>query len=247
MDIYKLEFLPKYEVSEEHEELLWDYLSSLYKNGQIMEDYNIIEQDNKYVAIITLPEKVSLDNIYCNEYVRQYREKVTQRFEISNLEYFGKNINMEDVCTCNNPSWYLMYTDYARLESPISCGDCGKGVPLYRLPKYQDEREYYTMLEWQRAYNSFDRLYMYSICDRFILRHLNNPKSELFKIGLDIRRDLEVKLHRPVYYYVFYASNYSKKVHSKECPICNNHWNTSLNESIVDRMCYRCRLATDIC
>lgn len=247
MNSFKMEFLPIIDDIPHNidiEEFLWDYLSCLYKNGQIMNDYSLYKIENKYISIMTLSEDNSLNDAYNNEYVTKLKSQLEQYFKIS-LEYFGNNINYNDICTCETSSWYMMYTDYYTYESPIACGDCGKEIPLHKIPYYQEEKEHYTLLGWQRAYQSLDKLYIYSLNDRFTLRNLNNPKGTLFKIGMDIRKDLELKLHKPVYYYVFYPNEEIKRYHSR-CPICNKVWEKSLNPDVVEYICKDCRLATDI-
>ena len=44
--------------------LLMDYLSVLYKNGQILSNYNLVKADNDYIATVTTTDNDSLDDKY---------------------------------------------------------------------------------------------------------------------------------------------------------------------------------------
>jgi predicted nucleic acid-binding Zn ribbon protein len=105
-----------------------DYLATLYKNGQILNDYQLVKKDNAYFAFVTVPDKNALDPrfniIYTNKYLHDIETK---------LDYLGENIDIGECCCCNEPSWYMLYADYASNESPIVCGDCGHAIPLYKI------------------------------------------------------------------------------------------------------------------
>ena len=169
-----------------------------------------------------------------------YLEKVTSQFEIK-TEYIGENINFEESCSCNSPSWYMLYTDWTLAESPIVCGDCGKEVPLYKLPYITNRDEHFDFVSWQSAYKSIVQLWMYCLSDRFTFRQLHSPDSQLSKIGRELCSDLEQVTKKPVYYYLF-NHRHSKSI----CPVCGKDWNLPSDEkSFIDYKCEACRLVAD--
>lgn len=53
-----------------------------------------------------------------------------------------------DSCHCEDSSWYMLYSDYSESSSPIICGDCGKEIPLIRMPYLFNEYEHFSILSW---------------------------------------------------------------------------------------------------
>lgn len=56
----------KIKMSEDIEDTIYDYLGCLYKNGQIMLNYELIKEEKVYCAYCKLIEKNSLNNKYNN-------------------------------------------------------------------------------------------------------------------------------------------------------------------------------------
>ena len=187
MNVYKINFAPKATIAFNDDilELLWDYLGCLYKNGQILKKYELIEAENSLWVYVTLPDDEALKTEYNNVYVNKYLNAVRELFNVS-IEPVGKNMNQDKSCACQEPSWYMLYTDWTLSESPVVCGDCGKAVPLYKLPHIFNTDEHYGILGWQDAYKSTDVLWTYGLSDRFTFRQMHDPKSRLSKDGLDI-------------------------------------------------------------
>ena len=242
MNIYKINFTPKktMEFTEEAIKPIWSFLGCLYKNGQILEEYELMELDGSLCTFVTPPEddalKAENNNIYGNESLA-----IVQENFIISSEFFGKNMDADDEsCNCKEPSWYMLYADHISSESPVVCGDCGKTVPLYKLPFIFDEKEHYSVLRWQWAYKSIDSLWMQCLSDRFTYRQLHNPTSQLSKDGRDICSAFEEKLGKPFFYYLFNSSKTSKT-----CPICGTDWKIYGEKTFVDYKCDKCRLVAD--
>lgn len=143
MKCCKLTFKPTVQAAEEEtKELLWNYFSTLFKNGQIYDDYLLIKSGADYLAFITLPEPDALDEKFNNVYTAKYLKKVKETFEISS-ELVGENLDHEEPCRCEEkPDWYMLYSDFTQKESPVICGRCGKSVPLYKLPHIFGEKDH---------------------------------------------------------------------------------------------------------
>ena len=72
----------------DEQELIEDYLCTLYMNGQIYSDYNLINTgQHKYEVFVNVPNLESIREKYNNEYVnRSYKLLVVQ------IKEMGKNI-----------------------------------------------------------------------------------------------------------------------------------------------------------
>lgn len=220
-------------------ELLSDYLSCLYKNGQILRDYELVKLPGAFAAFVTIPENNALDIKHNSVYANDYCNRLQRFFTVSH-EAIGENVFCGEPCGCSNSSWYMLYTDFTSAESPVVCGDCGKEIPLYKLPYLTSQEEHFIMTSWQEVYKSIDKAWMYCLSDRFTFRQLSNPDSQLSKDGRGICRELEKVLRKPVYYYIYH---YNKP--SPECPSCGLSWEDSGNKELVDFKCDACRLTTD--
>jgi len=220
-------------------DLFWDYFSCLYKNGQILKNYEMIKTNDGFAVFVTLPEDDALNEKHNNIYVSEYLIEVKKLFKIS-IDIIGKNLNYDKSCICEKSSWYMLYTDYVENDSPVVCGDCAKSVPLYKLPHLFNENEHHGILGWKESYSDIDGLWMYCLSDRFTYRQLNNLDSQLSKIGIDICKELEKATSIPTYYYLF-QSNKSKE----HCPICGSDWKLSGEKIFIDYKCDQCRLVAD--
>ena len=240
MNVHKISFIEKAEaeINDEILERIWDYLSSLYKNGQILKNYELIHNAEELFAYVTLPDDDALKEDHNNLYVSKYRDQVLGHFLIES-EAIGRNVNQDASCECPDPSWYMLYTDYSLLESPVVCGDCGKAYPLYKLPHIR-HHEHFDVLSWQKAYTSIDRLFLECLSDRFTLRQMRDPDSQLAQIGREICKDFEEITGKPFYYYLF---EYRKT--RKTCPVCHSDWKLEGIKSFIDFKCEKCRLVAD--
>ena len=81
---------------------------------------------------------------------------------------------------------------------------------------------------------------MECLADRFSLRQMTDPDSELFLSGMEIRSGLEKVTGKPVYYFF-----YRYKSRLGNCPLCGGKWQPSPYPAMADYICKNCRLATD--
>lgn len=233
--VYKLKICFVDESISNKSDFLFDFFSILYKNGQIHEDYLVVENDANYTAFVTTPESNSLDKQYNSKYLEDYSTKIS-----ITSEYIGNNINTGEYCSCECSSWYMLYADFATEESPLVCGDCGNKISLYKVPYIMGTNEHFGILSWQKVYRSIDRAWMYCLSDRFIKNQLSNPCSNLSKDAFEICNSLESVLNKPVYYFL-----YQPKKLPKQCPKCGQKWQDSNRKETVDYICHDCRIAVD--
>ena len=220
-----------------------DYLlSMLYKNGQILNNW-IIEEYVDYLEVrVTTTDDDSLNSKFFNKYILKELENFTLDITI-----LSNDASATDCCHCDEHSYYILAINPNDASSPIICGDCGKEIPLIRIPYLYNEEEHYSILNFQQIYTSVDHLWMNSLSDRFTKRQIINHDSQLNKQGLDIVNELEKKVNKPVYllianpiggYFEFEKNNKNLDC----CPKCGGDFKR-INNDYADKVCEKCRLA----
>ena len=242
--VAKITLVPRLDESEtEVAERIDNLLSALYMNGQIIE--SILEyHGDKYVATVVTTDDDSLESKYNNAYVQENLEGLELSYEI-----VCDDPSATDCCHCEDHSFYILAINPSDDSSPIICGDCGKEIPLIRVPYLYLEEEHWSILNFQRTYKAVDRLWMDSLSDRFTKRQITDHKSQLNRLGEDIRAELENKTGKPVYYLLanpiggWFEFEKNNKV-LEGCPKCGNALFTT--EGYFDgvlNQCHGCRLA----
>lgn len=245
MYTFEYRFYPKSvedpERDEFDDEMQW-FISSLYKNGQILRDYqNTVKLHDSYQYRVVAPEKTSLERKLYNKYSEGIFQKVlTLSAKPPELYFIGENYDVQDCCECSDSSHYILDADASECSSPIICGDCGCSVPLYRFPKtYHDE--YFDILNWQQVYCACWMQYLQGIGERHGYRMMHSYKSDLAIEGRGICTFLETHTGKPFYYFLF--KYYSKN--RKECPCCGDLWVNSDQKYNYGYVCHKCRLVSD--
>jgi predicted nucleic acid-binding Zn ribbon protein len=255
---YKIQFKAKKEDFDEDISAIENYLSCLYKNGQFVNyDYEgIFVKDNSVYCNITLPEDGALSEKNDNEYVVKARGKVEKSFEIIGLEELGENWLWDGTaCECEVPSFYMLICDEYHTDSSIACGDCGSPIPLYRLPKIFEEKEYFEVRWFERECKAMRDLWMSCLNDRFTFRQRNSLNSQLTRKGRKICKAFEKATGKPFYYYIpfdyctFFKDEkdeyYQEHPTPTACPSCGADWKAKEGTTTVDYKCDACRLVAD--
>jgi predicted nucleic acid-binding Zn ribbon protein len=142
-------------------------LSGYHKNGQILSG-----AQSQYISgqkIICMPytlEKDSLDERYNNSHVKK---QINRLEELCGTKLKFRTLgtdcnNHQQVCTCKSHSIFLLSAMSFSRDSALICGECRLSVPLYRIPKTDDDN-YVSILNWQLSS---------MICDGFEIINLNN-------------------------------------------------------------------------
>ncbi|BCR36404.1 DUF2310 family Zn-ribbon-containing protein [Mariniplasma anaerobium] len=220
-------------------DLVEDLLSMLYKNGQILINYIVEKHNCFYIATVTTTDDDSIEAKYFNVYIRNILEKVEFTYEIISDDGFAS-----DSCQCQEHSFYVLGTYYGDDSSPVLCGDCGKEIPLIKLPYIFSEDEHFSILSYQRMYNSVVDVWMSSLSDRFTKRQLTYYDSQLTKRGLEICHELESKVGKPVYFLLPVGEFEINKTAENivNCPKCGGELNVLESTECVDKVCHSCRL-----
>lgn len=243
--IAKMTFKPLIVESKENiAEKIDRFLNLLYMNGQLIPEWIVETKDDYYIATTITTDDDSLDSKYYNSYIR----KELGNFDIS-IEIVCDELRSTDCCHCSEHSYYILAVNPDDGSSPIICGDCGKEIPLIRIPYLYKEEEHWSILGFQTMYKAVDRLWMDSLSDRFTKRQIIDHKSQLNRVGIDICAELEKKVGKPVYYLLgnpiggWYEFEKNNKVLTL-CPKCGGELE-SINgyfDAVLNR-CPKCRLA----
>ncbi len=129
----KIELLPKQDIDKkEAEELIWVFLCSLERNGQILKDYKLVKCEN-YIMYVTLPHPDAFDEVHDGIYVRRDRKQINEIFECI-VTPLGENIESQSYCKCKKRTAIEMQTYHRDIDSVFTCCSCGNPIALYELP-----------------------------------------------------------------------------------------------------------------
>lgn len=221
------------------ESLIWESFNVLRKNGQVYENFQVVAEDGAYAVYVIMPGADALDLGFCTEESVQIVRKLAAIFSLKVIS-LGEAVSCEGSCTCEDPSWYMMYSDLATEDSPVICGDCGKPVPLYKLPAVLDKEGQSNFLNWQDQFKALQRLDAYNYASDFIDGEVYAPASRINKMGRALCRALEKAKSVPVFYHLE-----MKKASGDVCPICGREWSRTANGEISGKLCTFCRIAVD--
>jgi predicted nucleic acid-binding Zn ribbon protein len=232
MDYIKIKFIPKTPIVNEDETvgLIWSYLSSLERNGQVYINYEVIKTRDYYTVFTSVPEKDALCEKYNNIYAAKDLKELKEIFKIRR-EFVGDNRNDFAFCDCaEKPPFYLLYETHLQEPSPVYCGNCGGFVPMYKFPFVKKtciktkcncyDDEHFMINSWKHAYYCIDRLFMNCLVDGFTYKQMNSPNSALSKNGREICKCYENETGIPFYYDLLY---YEQK-RPDNCPVCGKVW-----------------------
>jgi len=215
-----------------YDKATWLY-SALYKNGQVQEYDNAIYFNGKQlVMVLTSIEKHSLSKKHGNVYVRKNRDSIEKICGSKiKTKLLGRQppYDREHLCRCVKPKSFYLQCSELNFGSPLSCGDCGKNVPIYRIPRSSDnfaEKEYASLCSWDRSYKACYRLE--SLCgfgERWATRQMQEHDSGLSKEGRAVCKDISKHTGVPVYYFLFnYRALTIEQDQSRKCPGCGREW-----------------------
>lgn len=239
----------------------WDSLEQEFQtlivayrnNGQIQDssiNHVFINDENKVICTAITISKDALNKKFNSSAVESSIKKIEQLFN-SRLEHklIGKAlINEMEQCKCKQSEFYVLYTNFLAIGSPIMCGSCFNEVPLYKLPQY-DSYGYSPILSWETNYKACDNLQIgCSVGEMWAMKQMWQADSQLSKQGIDICKKLTELTNTPTFYYLF---NYRSIRHSKDiqrkCPCCAGEW--LLHErlhNLFDFKCDNCNIISSL-
>ena len=234
-------------------EIIDDYWGALSNNGQVVGGFDIFSNGVSVFLTTVLPEADAISDVNCNDYVKERYMKLKDLFDVEIIQE-GINLEWSDSCACKKSSWYYLFNDYRKEDTPLICGDCNHSVPLYKVPYILGEKEHFSVLGWQKAHSKMDGLWAHGLWDRFTYGELSKHNSKLNKEGRKICKAFEKVLDAPVYYFLYYFEHEDEAGEKhpfiprglqngtpKVCPQCKSEWID--NAGYIK--CEKCRLMYD--
>ncbi|MFN4152447.1 MAG: DUF2310 family Zn-ribbon-containing protein, partial [Candidatus Sericytochromatia bacterium] len=172
---------------------LWTFSASLLHNGQILQSIDIIsENKNKIFIIVLCPEMLSLNNKFSNKYVISSLNELEKSADTNiEIKFIGKDAEIssdKDIECCNKTNYYILFNHYFKKQSPVSCGNCFKPIPIYKICKEKN----LGILAWQENYKACDWLQLGStVGKKFGLNEMSNFDTKLTKEGLEVCKNIE--------------------------------------------------------
>lgn len=225
-------------------------LSAWLMNGQILGDQlPTAKGSSGYSVCINTPEPDSISEKYQSEYVKKYsKELLDVGLCDPELTILGQEPDSVEACACKDTDFYILYTTYAALETPLRCGGCFGVVPLYKLPKTGDD-DYHGVIGWQSDYQSCDTLQMNGVVgERFASNQMSNIDTHLSCSGIEVCEKISKNSGKPVYYYLYKWAAKSRAVElTRKCPKCHGDWyRDEPLHNMFDFMCEQCNLVSNI-
>lgn len=237
--------LTKIDIMDYYDEKISWFLSSLLKNGQLLDQHdNIVQVGESLMCFCLAFEEDSLDVKYYNKYCSDY---LSQLIDVSKKppEYklIGKSVGLSNCCSCQEHSYYILFATSCAFYSPIMCGDCNLPMPLYKFPKIDDEIEYSNIIYWEAKYQAFDSLFMLTdIGEKYGYQQISNIKSKLSIEGLKICVDMAKLTGKPFYYFIH--KYYSPQ--KNHCPKCGTYWKLDKAlHGLYTHKCDNCLILSD--
>jgi predicted nucleic acid-binding Zn ribbon protein len=216
---------------------LSSFIGDLYRSGQIVRDpWNVVELEDRVRLSCIIPAEDALDSRYYSRYAhRDLEQLLLKSRRPPAYRVLGKALGLPECCECKEPSSYVLFTTMLDDQPPVECGDCGRAIPLYRIPLLEGEEEHSAIRRWAGTYQACDTLFMGSgVGERFGYRQMARFDSPLTREGREICRTMSERTGRPWYYYL--TKYYSAQ--SKLCPGCGSEW--ELDEPLFRLYHYKC-------
>jgi predicted nucleic acid-binding Zn ribbon protein len=216
---------------------VFSFLSGLIHTGVLLNGpWHLVALDDRVRFFGIAPAEDALETENFNRYVRESLEKVLQQSrQPPSLRVLGNAQGTENCCSCEAPTGYVLITTFLRDEPPVRCADCGRPVPLYRIPRLPDEEEHSDIRQWAGNYQAYDTLYMLSGAgERSSYRQMSRLDSALTREGRQICANMAARTGKPWYYYLHRDYSPQRKV----CPGCGGP--RALGEQVHGLYDYRC-------
>lgn len=234
---------------EEAEDAIESYLSILTHNGQAIDEPFLVVQQGLFCAYINLAGINALAAKYESEYEERWRKNVTDLFDQAPVwTLVDDEVPKRDITWNKAPFLYLFTSHWSENYPPISRGDTGKSIPLYRCLDTHDARE--KIYFWQQAYRDHDSIFLKSgKLEIPAYKELATPESELSQEGREICQKVESATGIPTYYYLMRYWGRRKGEENRTCPGCGKPWRTQHETkgskfSAFHFKCNACRLVS---
>jgi predicted nucleic acid-binding Zn ribbon protein len=206
--------------------IFWGVIGNLKENGQIngREHHPYMHGNRISCSLWTFTEE-ALAEKYHNHYVKGAIENL-EAFCGNKLEikYEGRGEEeLENICTCTKHDHFVLY--YYGDFSPIRCGSCEKFVPLFKIPKLQDDR-IFDILGWISSYKACLQLDLNcGTGEKWAIGQMSKFDSGLSKQGRKVAAKItEVSGVKTYYFLSNVAKRKKEKDENRPCPSCGGEW-----------------------
>jgi predicted nucleic acid-binding Zn ribbon protein len=226
--MHELSIKLKADIEDENElwHAFWSLLGFLRHSGQLIgRNMHPYRKNNEMFATIFTATEAALEEKYHNKYVL---ESIRSLEEICGNPLIIRHVGFSEgeqkqVCSCTKHEHFLLY--YYGDFSPVICGSCEKGVPLFLLPDLYDFG-FYPLTSWQSAYQGCVLLDLNcGTGEKWAMKQQCDPRSGLSKQGREVAAKIMAETGVKTYYFL---SNFSKRSKIKDrtrpCPSCGGAW-----------------------
>ncbi len=250
MFVANIRFGAKQKKSKEfYEELVVDYIDSMYCNGQLCGDYFYVWTDKILNAYVNLTHPKAFELKYHTENNSKRLKTITQFFGkepdwiLIDDEIPSKSTNYKNV------PFLFLHTNSFRPEPSIKRGDNGRAISPILLPISPEVR--FDLYLWEKSYRLHDSIWIE--CSKLEIpayKQLVEPDSTLSESGRDLCTAIEKATGIPTYYYLARYWGRKKGEKFRKCPSCGNQWhlkNSEETQSIfrfLSFKCDKCRLVS---
>jgi len=236
---FQCDFFPDFNKANlmSYYDTLTNFLTALSRNGQIVNNHwNIVFNEAFFRLYCTAIDRDSLEPKYFNKCCHQYFSRLS-KISKKRPEYRlnGEAFGLTCACSCADPSHYILFTTHVAEFPPVTCGDCHRPVPMYKLPKLDGDEDYFSLFQWEAEYQAFDSLFMLGdVGARLGYRQTAEADSRLTLKGINLCQQMTKKTGKPFYYFLrkYYTPPKS------DCPLCGGNW--VLDHKIHGLYAYKC-------
>src|SRR5215212_10772560 len=200
---------------------LSSFLAARYQNGALMgSPWHLLQAEDRVRLTGIVPTEDALDVRYYDRRASETLERlIEQSSRRPTFQILGKVLGLPDCCSCPSPGWYVLFTTFLNDRPPVECGDCGRSVPLYRLPLSEEGAP--DIRRWEVIYQACDMLFIQSgVGERFGYRQMSRFDSPLTHEGREICQAMAERMGKPWYYYLH--RHYRRP--EPRCPGCGGEW-----------------------
>lgn len=248
MHIIKLHITGKDLVSNEFFDLVNDYLDTLSRSIQVINnEYHFEPQKDKLTVLLFCPEKASYTKKNSTIYAKRRKKRLEEDFSCSlEFQYIGIDPEYGETTIAKNPNFLILKS---REYSPIIDGTTLSPIPLYKFPPTNENESYDDLTFWDKNYDSIERLWNIGNVERWAQNQLQQHNSILNKQGIECCKTLERLINIPTYYFLFnYRAWGGKKDKKRKCPSCQGDWfieGSTFNDFYAFK-CDKCRLISEL-
>ena len=216
-------------------------------NGQIMSDCEPLFFESNFVKCnVSTLETDSLSAEYNTNNIKMQIREIENLLLASPIVTPLKHVLILDempICTCKKCQSYILTASSLFKMSPISCGNCGGQIPIYKIvgPSQQFKE---SLINWQKNYECCDHLIIGGFTDEaWAIEQMSAYDSELSRIGINLCSELSRDAKIPTFYPIL--ENIQKGIINdklKTCPKCKGEcysYGTELNSYL---RCNKCNL-----